>query len=159
MDSHFSLEFVSKVFLALSPQTINAATVGGSGIGTDIRGFNGDICGAVLLGAMPASTDLDIIFQDAPLDADGSVPESGDFAALLDTADVAVRIDALVTGQANTVVPFRINRELVRPFFRVIGTNNAATAAIAGVVIYKTLPAYGSLSDSKVTPSTFVHFK
>ena len=158
MSFRSSLEFISKALLAVPPEAVNNETVGSAGVGFSVQGFQSDISGFVLLGAMPATTDVDLAFEHAPLDADGSAPEAGDFAAIaMHEGSGNVVIEALATGDANKVIPFRIKRDLVKEYIRVTATNNVATDAIVGGMLLPMEPAYDSLND--VSNADFVLFK
>lgn len=149
---HFNLETLSKSFLALSPQVVNATTLpssGGQELGVDLRGFNGDVYVTCSVGALPAGAAITFALQDAPQDADGSVPETGDFSAVTDTASAACAVTFADTTD-NTYKVMRVDRHLADRWVRIQCTNTHASAALCACTVMGTMPAYEDQSSERV---------
>ncbi len=155
---HNVFEMASKGFKALSPQVVNNTTLpttGGQELGFDIRGFNGDLLVICDVGVLPTGADIDFTMQDAPEDTDGTVPETGDFVAALDSAGAAITL-AFDDTEDNTYKIMRIDRHLLDAFVRIRATNAHASAALLSCFMFALDPAYEKELGERVQGSLTV---
>lgn len=89
-----------------------------------------------LLGVVGASATVQVTVQHADYDADGSVPEAGDFADATDDSGNVIQFSAPIAAAGDQLAQeFRVNADRLYNFVRIGltigGTGNAQAAVLA----------------------------
>lgn len=156
---HFNLEMLSKAELALPPMDVNNATEpAGATVGTlgySLQGFQGDLVVLIQLGAL--ANDVTVALEDAAQDGVGDPPEAVDFAQVVDSD--AANISATILGTADdTLVMWRVSKDLLRDYARIQVTNGSVSSCIVGVAFLEMLPEYEDQLSHR-SAGTYTEFK